>query len=223
MVHPTSVTNTVDRLERRVWSAGCPTPGTAAACSPRSPTRARRRRAGHRRPHGGRLRPGDVRRGGAGADLRPVPRPARGRRRLRRTETGFPAAALTRLPHRHKPGQKLLGRPSILEGTSRVGSVSRTGSWRWTPSRSRRGARAGRRGSTGARKRDADFTTLSGVEVEPVYGPDGPTTPASSGSAGRGSSRSPGACTHRLPRAALDDPAVRRLRQRRSRPTSATR
>ena len=43
--------------------------------------------------------------------------------------------------------------------------------------------------------RDADFTTLSGVEVEPVYGPaDERRSPASSGSAGRGSSRSPAAC-----------------------------
>ena len=47
-----------------------------------------------------------------------------------------------------------------------------------------------------ARKRDADFTTLSGDPVEPVYGP-GPGTPsrASSGSAGPASTRSPAGCT----------------------------
>ena len=76
-----------------------------------------------------------------------------------------------------------------------------------------------------ARVRDADFTTLSGVEVEPVYGP-------AAGRHGRGLRADrlaggvpvhPRAVPDRLPRPDLDDPAVRRLRQRRSRPTSATR
>ena len=43
--------------------------------------------------------------------------------------------------------------------------------------------------------RDADFTTLSGLEVEPAYGPaDEAAYPGSSGSAGPGSSRSPAGC-----------------------------
>ena len=48
-----------------------------------------------------------------------------------------------------------------------------------------------------ARKRDADFTTLSGDPVEPVYGPAarGHRTRASSGSAGPASTPSPAACT----------------------------
>ena len=45
--------------------------------------------------------------------------------------------------------------------------------------------------------RDADFSTLSGIEVEPVYGPadEAADDPGWTGSAGRGSSRSPVACT----------------------------
>ena len=42
--------------------------------------------------------------------------------------------------------------------------------------------------------RDADFTTLSGVEVDPVYGPADESGPRFDGSAGRASSRSPAAC-----------------------------
>ena len=76
-----------------------------------------------------------------------------------------------------------------------------------------------------ARKRDADFTTLSGMPVDPVYGPpEGADVPGLRADrlAGRVPVH-PGAVPDRLPRADLDDPAVRRLRQRRSRPTSATR
>ena len=46
--------------------------------------------------------------------------------------------------------------------------------------------------------------------------PTGGYPRTSSGSAGRGSSRSPAGCTPRLPRPHLDDPPVRRLRQRRA-------
>ena len=64
-----------------------------------------------------------------------------------------------------------------------------------------------------ARLRDADFTTLSGLEVDPVYGPrEGAVVPDSSGSAGRVSIRSPGASIHRLPRPDVDNPPVRRIR-----------
>jgi methylmalonyl-CoA mutase N-terminal domain/subunit len=55
-----------------------------------------------------------------------------------------------------------------------------------------------------ARKREADFTTLSGVEVAPVYGPRPATrTRASSASAGRGVPVHPRACT---PPATADGP-----------------
>ncbi|GFJ78337.1 acyl-CoA mutase large subunit family protein [Phytohabitans houttuyneae] len=51
-----------------------------------------------------------------------------------------------------------------------------------------------------ARKRDADFTTLSGLEVDPVYGPPPvPTCPGSSGSGGRGVPVHPRSLPHRLP------------------------
>lgn len=68
-----------------------------------------------------------------------------------------------------------------------------------------------------SRKRDADFTTLSGEEVQPVYGP-----PAGQSYEGferigwPGSTRTPGVCTPPATRADLDHPAVRRLRQRRA-------
>ena len=46
MVHPTSVTNTIDRLERQGYVSAAPeSPATAAACWPRSPTERPRRRA----------------------------------------------------------------------------------------------------------------------------------------------------------------------------------
>ena len=76
-----------------------------------------------------------------------------------------------------------------------------------------------------ARKRDADFTTLSGTTVDPVYGPpEGADVPGLRADrlAGRVPVH-PRALPDRLPRPDLDDPPVRRLRQRRSRPTSATR
>ena len=73
--------------------------------------------------------------------------------------------------------------------------------------------------------RDADFTTLSGDPVDPVYGP-------AEGDAVAGFERigwpgefpfTRGPVPDRVPRPDLDHPAVRRLRQRPSRPTSATR
>ena len=60
-----------------------------------------------------------------------------------------------------------------------------------------------------SRVRDADFTTLSGVPVEPAYGTDDSEWP------GRVPVH-PRAVPHRLPRPDLDDPPVRGLRQRRA-------
>ena len=66
-------------------------------------------------------------------------------------------------------------------------------------------------------KRDADFTTLSGVEVEPVYGPPaGAGVPVRADRLARRVPLHPRPVPDRLPRQALDDPAVRRLRQRRA-------
>ena len=67
-----------------------------------------------------------------------------------------------------------------------------------------------------ARTRDADFTTLSGSPVDPVYGPrDG--RPVRRVRADRLAGRvpvHPGPLSDRLPRPDLDDPPVRGLRQR---------
>ena len=67
-----------------------------------------------------------------------------------------------------------------------------------------------------ARKRDADFTTLSGDAVEPVYGPpEGAAYPGFERIGWPGEyPYTRGSVSDRLPRADLDDPAVRRLRQR---------
>lgn len=46
MVHPTSVTNTVSRLERAGLVRRMPNPATAGACSPRSPSVAARPSSG---------------------------------------------------------------------------------------------------------------------------------------------------------------------------------
>ena len=81
------------------------------------------------------------------------------------------------------------------------------------------------RATTPPASADADFTTLSGVEVDPVYGPR-PGRRRRGLRADRlagGVPVHPRAVPDRLPRPDLDDPPVRRLRQRRSRPTSATR
>ena len=67
--------------------------------------------------------------------------------------------------------------------------------------------------------RDADFTTLSGIEVEPVYGPPDGVDRRPADRADRLAGRvpvHPRAVPDRLPRPGLDDPAVRRLRQRRA-------
>jgi hypothetical protein len=63
-----------------------------------------------------------------------------------------------------------------------------------------------------AKKRDADFTTLSGLPVEPVYGPPDGTEPAEA--IGGGVPVYQGPVSHRLPGQAVDDQAVFRLRQR---------
>ena len=66
-----------------------------------------------------------------------------------------------------------------------------------------------------SRVRDADFTTLSGMPVDPAYGTADGEWPG-------GVPLHPRAVRHRLPGPRLDDPAVRGLRQRRARRTSAT-
>ena len=64
-----------------------------------------------------------------------------------------------------------------------------------------------------SRTRDVDFTTLSGLEVDPLYAPRRPRR-ASRGLAGPVSILHPGAVSDRIPGSTLDDPAVRWVRQR---------
>ena len=74
MVHPTSVTNIIDRLERQQMVIRRPNPadgrGRLAEITEGRPGGGG---AGHQGPDGGRVRPGRIRAGAAEGDLRPVP------------------------------------------------------------------------------------------------------------------------------------------------------
>ena len=195
-VHPTSVTSIVDRLE----AAGLRRTPAAPGRRPRGAGRDHRRRprrrgGGHRGPGGGAVRAGR----------------RAGRATCGRSPTLLRAGA--------PGGRRLLTGSTRFSWTSYYLGMTET-------LRATAGRRALRRGAgqvPGARRR---LHTLSGSEVEPAYGRrrrGGGRLPTVSESAGRGVPVHPRALRHRLPRPHLDDPAVRRLRQRRSRPTSATR
>ena len=217
MVHPTSVTNTVDHP---VTAAGLvdrrPNPadgrGVLAADHPEGRGGGRGR---HRRPDGDRLRP-----------CRP------GRRRphecLRRAAPGAPRRR--RLPglNRGPP----LRRATSQDAPTIGGRTAATHAGPWSGFRSlipdgrrpdrRRPARWQARYDA-ARKRDADFTTLSGMRGRAGLRPDGRRTPGSSGSAGRASSRSPAGSTPPGTAGGRGRSASSPASATRSRRTSATR
>ena len=144
MVHPTSVTNAIDRLVAAgLRRRGGPTRTTAAACWPAITARGRRgRRAGHR-----------ARSPTSTSGWATCPRPSA--RRCSTSSSGCGSARATSPPRS--------GARRRDSWTSYYLVMTQDARQRW---QQRYDAAL-----AGGKVRDADFTTLSGVEVDPVYGP----------------------------------------------------